>query len=60
MKNKYLTKGVCVCVGGGGTVGNYCPGVNVFVDEKVGNMARVWDSEGLGNRTKKTYVYFTL
>ena len=46
--------------GGGGTVGNYCPGVNVFVDEKVGNMARVWDSEGLGNRTKKTYVYFTL
>ena len=36
------------------------PGANVFVDEKVGNMARVWDSEGLGNRTKKTYVYFTL
>ena len=59
MKNKYLTKGVCVW----GTVGNYCPGIgvditlfpgNVCVDKKVGNMARVWDSEELGNRTKKT------
>ena len=72
MKNKYLTKGVCVGGGGGGggvTVGNYCPGVgvditlfpgNVCVDKKVGNKARVWDSEELGKRTKTTYVYFTL
>ena len=42
-------------------VGNYCPGVRVnitlflgdrCVDKKVGNMAKVWDSEELGNRTK--------
>ena len=53
----------------GGTVGSYCPGVgvditlfpgNVCVDKNVGNVARVWDSEELGNRTKKTYVCFTL
>ena len=57
---------VCVC----GTEGNYCPEVgvditlfpgNVCLDKKkVGTMARVWDSEELGNRIKKAYVYFTL
>ena len=59
--------------GGGGTVGNYCSGVgvditlllgNVCVDKKVARvascMARVLDSEELGNRSKKSYVYFTL
>ena len=58
-----------MCGGGGGTVGNYCPGVgvditlfpgNVCVDKKVCNLARVWDFEELGNKTKNTYVYFTL
>ena len=58
-----------VCVSVGGTAGNYCPGVgvditlfpeNVCVNKKGGNVARVWDSEELVNRTKKTCVYFTL
>ena len=53
-----------MCVGG--TAGNYCPGVGVditlfpekvCVDKKGGNVARVWDSEELVNRTKKTCVY---
>ena len=61
---------VCVCVCVLGTVGNYCPGVGVDIlcfremcvwIKKVGNMARVWDSEELGNRTRKTlYILYTV
>ena len=39
-----------MCGGGGGHITLF-PG-NVCVDKKVGNMARVRDSEELGNRTK--------
>ena len=58
---------MCVCGrrGGGGTVGNHCPGVgvditlfpgNVCVDRKKLVIWRVWNSEELGNRNKKTCI----
>ena len=52
--------------GGGGTVGNHCPGVgvditlfpgNVCVDRKKLVIWRVWNSEELGNRNKKNMHY---